>query len=596
MNTSHEDTNRNNAYESTIEDALAKLNLAVGVTMGYEERRGERVFQLNEDRFRHTFVLGRTGSGKSNHVQQMEREDIQNGAGCFILAAHEDDALYALASVPEYRLDDVVLIDAANPEFLPRMNPLDAGRSCPTTMNHAMESVLELLRLDNFNQFAGPRFESMVRNGLKLIMASHNVEDRCIANLSRVYSDPEYVKHLLRYCTDERVYSHWAKVVPAEMSSNDSGELIHWFVSKLSRFETDTTLAHFFGPGQSTIYVNDIVDTGKILVAYVPEDRIGSIAARVITKFLMMQLRDAIMNRSARVDGWRGLNYNMLECGQGRTNLEPFFVYVDEFSKFASKDFESLLAEARKQRTGFVLSTQTLSQTHVYDVETDTMGRLEDAVLGNVGSFICYPMGARDVEVMSRQLGISPKCLLEIKRYRPLAQLCTDNNVGAPLTLTVGLRPNPDNPSAPRRIARAMVDHGIWLPVASAANKGEFRRMIAGPEERVRPHEGDGLTVVSLNPSHKKAASSSHMETSEDLLLLDDHPYLSLDTELFTDETFDFSVRTFRCLSGVGITTLGKLLEMSEDDLSDLKGITPRCVREIKRKLARFGLSLRDES
>ena len=55
--------------------------------------RGAQRVQLNEDRFRHTAIIGRTGSGKSNQLLQMEREDIRNGAGVAIIAAHEEDAM-----------------------------------------------------------------------------------------------------------------------------------------------------------------------------------------------------------------------------------------------------------------------------------------------------------------------------------------------------------------------------------------------------------------------------------------------------------------------------------------------------------------------
>ncbi len=442
-------------------------NLSFGTSLGTQEATNGQAFQLNDDRFRHTAIIGRTGSGKSNLVHQMEREDIRNGAGVFVLAAHEEDALYPLACVPEERLGDVVLLDFSNPAFLPRMNPLDVDASDPLDRDKAVEDALELLTTDNHFDWAGPRFEKMTRDGLSLLLRSPREEDHAIANLARMYVEPEYVKELLKYCTDRHTFDQWVKLFPQAAKSSDNGELVHWFSSKVSRFAHDHTLRHVFGPGHSTVNFADVVDGGKVLIAYVPEDRIGKRAARSICKMLTMRLRDAIMGRASRCSGWTGLNLDLYR-GSAQSHedgLEPFFVYIDEFAKFATNDFEALLAESRKQRVGFVLSFQTLSQTRTLDVRTGTVGSLEQAILGNIGSFICYPMGEPDVRLLADQLDVSATELRWIRRYRPLARLMQGNQPTSAAALAVGLAPEPDNPTAPRRVARSMVTSKTWTTV-----------------------------------------------------------------------------------------------------------------------------------
>ena len=456
-------------------DGFSRQNLSFGVTLGHHDF--QQVFQMNEDRFRHTVIIGRTGSGKSNHIQQMEREDIQNGAGVFILAAHEEDALYPLSCVPDERLSDVVFIDASNPEFLPRMNPLDVDASDRGAVSKAIDDVLELATMDSHRLWNGPRFEKLLRDGLGLIMCSPDPDDRCIQRLSDVYTDPDFAMSLLRHCTDKSLYDQWTKVIPSEKKSSESGDTTHWFLSKVSRFMSDRVLAHVFGAGRSTVDVQSVVDEGKILIAYVPESRIGTTAARTISKWLIMQLRDAIMNRRACSGGWGGMNYGRFEGREGRSaQLDPFFVYVDEFAKFVHEDFSTLLAEARKQRVGFVLSFQTLSQTRAFDVKTGQMGTLEEAILGNVGSMVCYPMGIRDARELSRHFDQGGwECdLYEIERYQPVARLCKDNQLADPITINVGIRPDPDNPSAPRRVALHQVLAGNWLAVDGSEGRGFF--------------------------------------------------------------------------------------------------------------------------
>lgn len=465
-------------------EGLPYSNLSFGMTIGTHRESGNEVFQFNDDRFRHTIILGRTGAGKSNHIQQMEREDIRNGAGVFILAAHEDDALYPLACVPEERLADVVLIDASNPEYLPRMNPFDVDVYDSVATDRAVENIMELLAMDSEYSWAGPRFEIRLRNAAGLLLSDPEASSHCLNDINKVFTDPEFVKGLLKCVTNKEVYDYWTKVLPQEMKSSEGGDVNEWFLAKVGRFATGHVLGHVFGAGESTLDIGSIVDEGKVLIAYVPENRIGATAARTICKWLVMQLRDAIMARRAGADAWQGLNYSMYEGSLKPTQgsgFEPFFVYVDEFSKFATTDFEALLAEARKQHVGFILSTQTLSQTSIYDRKSGhTTNRLQEAILGNVGSMICYPMGINDAKLLSEQFDVGVEKLKRIERYRPLARLCIDNQVQRPGTLEVGLRPAPDNPSAARKIARNQVYSGTWAEVEEAASKGAFLRMVNG--------------------------------------------------------------------------------------------------------------------
>ena len=472
---------RNTRTDDREDDSiLAEGGLSLGVTLGEVADGGGLVFQFNEDRFRHTAIIGRTGSGKSNHMQQMEREDIRSGAGVAIIAAHEEDALYALSCVPEHRLGDVVLLDFSNPEYLPRMNPLDVDVRDRAAVSKAMSDVLELVTANCHYEWAGPRFEQMLRNGLGLILDPGYPFKREIAELNKLFTDPEHVKSALATCGSRHVHEQWTKVEPSARRGSDYGEVVQWFLSKVERFSSDRVLAHVFGDGRSTVDMSDVVDGGKVLVAYVPESRIGAAAASVINKWLVMQLRDAIMNRRTAAPGsWGGLDYGMFEGSAAARGdgADPFLVYVDEFARFATPDFATLLAEARKQRVGFVLGFQTLSQMRTLDMRTGQIGGVEEAILGNVGSMVCYPVGVRDAHLLCGHFDLDADDLLNIRRYRPLARLTMDNQPTRPFALRVGLRPEPDNPSAPRRVALSHVLTGVWTKVEGVEG-GSFMRMV----------------------------------------------------------------------------------------------------------------------
>jgi len=457
-------------------------NISLGITVGACADDLGNVFQFNEDRFRHMLVIGRTGSGKSNHILQMEREDILSGAGVAIIAAHEEDAIYPLTFVPEERMDDVVLVDASNKRYLPRMNPLDVDRNDPAAVDKAIDDVVELLKTGEYYQWSGPRMYDFVRNGLKLILHPKFPDEPCLALLSKLYADPGYVRDCLMCVDDERLNRQW-RIEASAHRSGDHDDAIQWFLSKIDRIAENETLRHVFGPGKSTIDIQRIVNEGKIFVAVIPEARVGRDVAQLLSSWLVARLHDAILNRgdsACKVRVGKKDRFGSSDLGIfGETAidldaLEPFFVYIDEFAKIANPRFESLFAEARKYRVGFVLSLQTLSQVRVLDRASGLESNLAQAILGNVGSIICYQVGLADASYIAEQFGVDVGKVKSIERYRPLARLCFDNQPSKPLTLAISPKPKPDRPNMPKRIARRHIGRRIWLPT-------EYERSLRGP-------------------------------------------------------------------------------------------------------------------
>ena len=194
---------------------------------------------------------------------------------------------------------------------------------------------------------------------------------------------------------------------------------------------------------------------------------------QTLSSWLVARLHDAILNRGCSACETRvgkGDRFGSSDLGIfGETAndldaLEPFFVYIDEFAKFASSKFESLFAEARKYRVGFVLSLQTLSQVRVLDRASGLESNLAQAILGNVGSIVCYQTGLADALYIAEQFGVDVEKVKRIERHRPLARLCLDNQPSQPLTLIIGPKPDPDRPNTPKRIARRHIGRRIWLP------------------------------------------------------------------------------------------------------------------------------------
>ena len=213
-------TKRNLTCEpANIARQLRQENLSLGITLGSVE--GIPLFQFNEDRFRHTAVVGRTGSGKSNHVLQMEREDIRSGAGVAIIAVHEEDALYPLMCVPDERIDDVVIIDPTNSRMLPNMNPLDVDPSDRPAVSKAVSDCLKLLKSQCHYEWTGPRFDQMARLGLETMLDPGFPTQQynglpCephVGLIERMFTDADYVKSFMGRLKDKHLFDQLIKSI-----------------------------------------------------------------------------------------------------------------------------------------------------------------------------------------------------------------------------------------------------------------------------------------------------------------------------------------------------------------------------------------------
>ena len=444
---------------ATFETTVPYENLSFGITLGSERNRN--IFQFNEDRFRHTAIIGRTGSGKSNQLLQMEREDIRNGAGVAIIAAHEEDALYPLACVPEERLGDVVLIDPTNTRLLPCVNPLDVDIRDRAAVSKTVSDCIELLKANCFHEYAGPRFEAMARLGIETMLDPNFPDEPHLGLLEKLFSDADYVRSFVGELSDKRLYDQWMLEAKTRRSS-DADDRVSWFLAKVAPFESDRVLRSMFGPGKRTIDIKRIVNEGKILVAYIPESRIGHGAASILHAWITSELKDAILSRGTESNGsYWGI------CGGSteRRELDPFFVYIDEFAEHADEEFAALLSESRKYRVGFILAFQNLAQMRTFNLHTGYENdKLLSAILGNVGTMVCYPLGSADAPAMARHLGVDSDKIMGIAKYRPLAQICWDNEPRSCI-LEVPEKPVGDDPEMPKRIAEEQIIHNRWLPV-----------------------------------------------------------------------------------------------------------------------------------
>lgn len=393
-------------------DGPAKL-VKDGVLLGVNEFRGEKKeIRLSEnDRRRHTYVIGSTGMGKSVLLTNIAYQDMLAGRGFAFIDPHGDAAELLLSKVPEDRIDDVIYFDPADMEHPVGMNMFEW--TTEDQKDFIVQEGINMLQslFDPNNQgFFGPRGQHMFRNAALLLMSDPN--GATFIDIPQCFTDPEFVKSKLKYVKDKAVYDYWTKEFPASQKSSEAGDTVTWFASKWGPFLSNITMRNILGQVKSGFNIREIMDSKKIFLVNLSKGRLGDINSNLLGMILVMKFQQAAMSRADIAESER----------------QDFCLFVDEFQNFATESFESILSEARKYRLNLVLANQFMTQL------TD---KIREGILGNVGTIMSGRLGVTDAELMEKAFSpvFNAEDLTKQGNYQAISKVMMFDLPTAPFTM-----------------------------------------------------------------------------------------------------------------------------------------------------------------
>ncbi len=349
-----------------------------GLLMGYNIFRGSKkpVRLSFEDRRRHLYAVGQTGTGKSTFLENLAFQDMMNGDGFAFIDPHGDTAERLLAMVPKERTEDVIYFCPADVEYPLGLNIFEYSNDDQKDFL-IQEAINMLYKLyDPQRQgIIGPRYEHLFRNAALTVMA--DPEGGTFVDIPKLFRDPQFVKQKLKYVKDPNVIEFWEKEMPQSQRSNDFGEVVSWFVSKFGAFLSNRMMRNIIGQTKSAFDLRDIMDNKKILIVNLSKGRTGDLNSKLLGMIFVMKFQAAAMSRSTIPEEDR----------------QDFCLYVDEFQNFSTDSFATIMSEARKYRLNLIVANQFTTQLS---------DEIRDAVFGNMGTIVAYRIGQNDVEALSR--------------------------------------------------------------------------------------------------------------------------------------------------------------------------------------------------
>jgi len=385
-----------------------------GVLLGYNVYRGYKrnVYILREDRTRHHYCIGKSGSGKSVFLSWMARQDIIGGDGLCVIDPHGDLIEELIQFVPKERAKDVIIFNPADTERPMGLNILEAKN--PEQQDLASSQATEIFIKIFGDEIFGPRIQHYFRNGCLTLMEDEE-EGATLIDVPRIFVDDDFMKYKVSKVKNPVVRSFWEHEY-AHTGERERQEMIPYFSAKFGPFITNSIMRNVIGQTKSAFNFRECMDAKKILLINLSKGKIGDLNTQLLGLVMVARLQMAAMSRVDIPESER----------------KDFYLYVDEFQNFATDSFCSILSEARKYHLALIMAHQYIRQL---EKKQDTS--IRDAVFGNVGTMMSFKVGADDAEYMAKEYApvLTEQDVIGIANYKAYIKLNIHNTTSRPFSL-----------------------------------------------------------------------------------------------------------------------------------------------------------------
>lgn len=370
-------------------------------------RNQMRTFGIKtDDRRRHTYVIGKTGMGKTTLLENMILSDIYAGHGCAYIDPHGDTSEKLLDYIPSWRINDVVYFNPSDLEHPIGFNILE---SVNEEMKHLVAAGMMGVFKKIWENVWSARMEYILNN---TILALLDTPGTTLLGINRMLSDADYRKEIVMNVKDPIVKQFWVKEFES-YQSKFATEAVAPIQNKVGQFLSAAIIRNIVAQAQSTLNIRKIMDDQKIFIVNLSKGRIGEDASRLLGGMIITKIQMAAMER---VD-------------MPEEDRQDFYMYVDEFQNFAVESFAAILSEARKYRLNLIMAHQYIAQL---------TEEVRDAVFGNVGTIISFRVGSPDAQFMEDEFmpRFTPEDIINLPKYSIYLKLMIDGVTSMPFSAT----------------------------------------------------------------------------------------------------------------------------------------------------------------
>jgi hypothetical protein len=319
------------------------------------------------DRLMGLYILGKTGSGKTNLLESLMFQDMEHNRGFCVLDVNGDLVQNIYNNIPDHRKQDVVFLNASDSNLSWGYNPLK--KVAPVYRSLVVSHLLASFQHIWGNAW-GVRLEYILRNVLLTLLEQPKATFDDIAPLLLANS---FRQQCLKYIADKNIRRFWEQEFP----KYGKGDILP-VLNKVGSFLSIPNIKKILVDNQDQISLTDIMNNEKILLVNLSKGTLGADSAHLLGSLLL---------HSLSASGFYRVTIPVHK-------RKPFFIYLDEFHNFTTLSLVNMFSELRKFKIGFVLAHQYLNQLQ---------GDIKHAVLGNIGSMVTFRLGLTDAKVMAQE-------------------------------------------------------------------------------------------------------------------------------------------------------------------------------------------------
>ncbi|MBK7800079.1 MAG: type IV secretion system DNA-binding domain-containing protein [Saprospiraceae bacterium] len=364
--------------------------------------RGDgRLFGIKQaDRLMHTYMIGKTGTGKSTCLEAMIIQDVQAGRGCCLLDPHGDLVEKIVKSIPEWRKKDLIYFDITDPKLNLRYNPFKR-------VSYEKRSLVASGILDVFSKLWdsawGVKLEHILRHAILTLLDQPEAD---VGDIVEILMNKSFRRNALRYIKSESVKKFWEREFPEYMKydllpvlNKIGGMLVHPAIRRVLIENTEE------------VSLRKAMDEKKIVLVNLSKGHVGADVAHILGALFITSIASASFSRVDTEEEKR----------------IPFMVYMDEFHNFTTLSLVNMFSELRKFKVGMTLAHQYMNQ-----LDDD----IKSAVLGNAGTVISFRIGTEDAMHMAKEMypEFDVEDFINLPNYKIYLKLMIDGRPSRPFS------------------------------------------------------------------------------------------------------------------------------------------------------------------
>lgn len=400
---------------------------STGVLLGQSRRTGQPIMLEDPSRLQATYLLGKTGMGKTTLLLHCILHDLARGTGFCLIDAHGDLTDAVLKRVRQEHTERVFMVEL-DPERPFGLNLFDCSdRDDPAQVDRAVDHVVQVFKKIWGDSSWGARLEDLLSNTAHTFIENPGMT---LAEVPKFLSDAAFRHRLVRNVTNPVVRDYWCDEYD-HLSPGQQQQYRAPVLNKVRAFLRNHLLYRVLSQSQTTLNFREAMDAGHGLLITLPVGKLGEGVVQFLGSLLLGQLLHAA--------------YSRIELPEDQRR--PFHLYCDEYQLFCTPSTADLLTGGRKFGVGTLVAHQVREQ----------LDAANKAATLNAANLVLFQLIGDDARELAKNL--NGKGQLVRVGERP-------KRVLAPAPFTYVARhghPNSDVVTAVHKLEALIQERALWI-------------------------------------------------------------------------------------------------------------------------------------